>query len=56
MLTNQKRASDPIIDGCEPWCGCWELNSVEKRHRNLVAPHRQGQEGEEEWKVENKAS
>jgi hypothetical protein len=23
----RKRASDPIIDGCEPPCGCWELNS-----------------------------
>jgi hypothetical protein len=23
----QKRASDPIIDGCEAPCGCWELNS-----------------------------
>ena len=23
----QKRASDPGIDGCEPPCGCWELNS-----------------------------
>jgi hypothetical protein len=23
----QKRASDPITDGCEPSCGCWELNS-----------------------------
>ena len=22
-----KRASDPPIDGCEPPCGCWELNS-----------------------------
>jgi hypothetical protein len=20
-------ASDPITDGCEPSCGCWELNS-----------------------------
>jgi hypothetical protein len=20
----QKRASDPITDGCEPPCGCWE--------------------------------
>jgi hypothetical protein len=20
-------ASDPIIDGCEPSCGCWKLNS-----------------------------
>jgi hypothetical protein len=26
-LTHQKRASDPITDGCEPPCGCWELNS-----------------------------
>jgi hypothetical protein len=24
---HQKRASDPITDGCEPPCGCWELNS-----------------------------
>jgi hypothetical protein len=23
----QKRASDPITDGCEPPCGFWELNS-----------------------------
>ena len=23
---SQKRASDPITDGCEPPCGCWELN------------------------------
>jgi len=23
----QKRASDPITDGCEPPCSCWELNS-----------------------------
>ena len=23
----QKRASDPITDGFEPPCGCWELNS-----------------------------
>jgi hypothetical protein len=23
----QKRASDPITDGCEPPCVCWELNS-----------------------------
>jgi hypothetical protein len=20
-------ASDPITDGCEPPCGCWDLNS-----------------------------
>jgi len=23
----KKRASDLITDGCEPPCGCWELNS-----------------------------
>ena len=25
---HQKRASDLIMDGCEPPCGCWDLNSV----------------------------
>ena len=24
---HQKRASDLITDGCEPPCGCWDLNS-----------------------------
>jgi hypothetical protein len=23
----RRRHLDPIIDGCEPPCGCWELNS-----------------------------
>jgi hypothetical protein len=23
----QKRTPDPVTDGCEPPCGCWELNS-----------------------------
>ena len=27
MSKGQKRAPDLIIDGCEPPCGCWELNS-----------------------------
>jgi hypothetical protein len=27
LQTHQKGASDPITDGCEPPCGCWELNS-----------------------------
>jgi hypothetical protein len=22
-----EEASDPVTDGCEPPCGCWELNS-----------------------------
>ena len=27
MPAGQKRASDLITYGCEPPCGCWELNS-----------------------------
>ena len=27
LQTHQERASDPITDGCEPPCGCWELIS-----------------------------
>jgi hypothetical protein len=27
LQTHQKRASDPITDGCEPPCDCWDLNS-----------------------------
>ena len=27
MPEGQKRTPDLITDGCEPPCGCWELNS-----------------------------
>jgi hypothetical protein len=27
LQMHQKRASDPMTDGCEPLCGCWEWNS-----------------------------
>ena len=27
LHTLQKKASNLIIDGCEPPCGCWDLNS-----------------------------
>ena len=27
VQTYKKRALNPITDGCEPPCGCWELNS-----------------------------
>jgi hypothetical protein len=27
LQTLQKRTSDFIRDGCEPPCGCWDLNS-----------------------------
>jgi hypothetical protein len=26
-LQTHQKALDPITDGCEPPCGCWELNS-----------------------------
>ena len=27
LHVHQRRGLDPIPDGCEPPCGCWELNS-----------------------------
>ena len=33
--THQKRASDPITDGCEPPCGRWELNSGPLEEQSL---------------------
>jgi hypothetical protein len=32
----QKRASDPIIDGCEPPCSCWELNSGHLQEQSVL--------------------
>jgi hypothetical protein len=26
-LSTLQAVPDPMIDGCEPPCGCWELNS-----------------------------
>jgi hypothetical protein len=34
--THQKRASDPITDGYEPPCGCWELNSGSLEEQSLL--------------------
>ena len=28
LQTHQKRSSNPVKDGCESPCDCWELNSV----------------------------
>ena len=36
MLACQKRASDPTIDGCEPSCACWELNSGPQEEQPVV--------------------
>ncbi|XP_057616168.1 zinc finger protein 793-like [Chionomys nivalis] len=32
----QKRAPDPITDGCEPPCGCWELNSGPLEEQSML--------------------
>jgi hypothetical protein len=39
LQTYQKRALDPITDGCESPCGCWELNSgpLEEQSVLLIA-------------------
>ena len=36
LLTHQKRASDPVTDGCEPPCGCWELNSSPLEEQSVL--------------------
>jgi hypothetical protein len=40
IFRHQKRASDLITDGCEPPCGCWELNSgpLEVHRVSLCGP------------------
>ena len=32
----RERASDPIIDGCEPPSGCWELNSEPLKEQSVL--------------------
>jgi hypothetical protein len=36
LQTHQKRSSDLITDGCEPPCGCWELNSVPLEEHSVL--------------------
>ena len=33
---HQKRASDLIMDGCEPPCGCWDLNSGPSEEQSML--------------------
>jgi hypothetical protein len=35
---HQKRASDPITGGCEPPCGCWDLNSGLSEEQSVLFP------------------
>ena len=36
LQTPKKRASDLITDGCEPSCGCWELNSEPLEEQSVL--------------------
>jgi hypothetical protein len=36
MPTGQKRAPDLITVGCEPPCGCWELNSGPLQEQSVL--------------------
>ena len=50
MPACQKRALNPIADGCEPHCGCWELSSsgpVEGCQQDLHQSNSQADEGPE---------
>jgi hypothetical protein len=38
LQTQQKRISDLITDGCEPPCGCWELNSGPLEDQSVFLP------------------
>jgi hypothetical protein len=33
---HQKRTSDLIMDGCEPPCGCWDLNSGPSKEQSVL--------------------
>ena len=36
VFRHQKRALDPITDGCESPCGCWELNSEPLEEQSVL--------------------
>jgi hypothetical protein len=38
LQMHQKRASDLIMDGCEPPCGCWDLNSGPLEEQSVLLP------------------
>ena len=42
LQTHQKRASDSITDGCEPLCGCWDLNSGPRTESSAGMSHAGG--------------
>jgi hypothetical protein len=41
LQTQQKRPSDLITSGCEPPCGCWDLNSGPSEEQSVLLPAEQ---------------
>jgi hypothetical protein len=39
LQTHQKRESDLVTDGCEPPCGCWDLNSGPSEEQSGALTH-----------------
>jgi hypothetical protein len=56
LQTHQKRTAYPTTDGCEPPCGCWELNNsgpLEEQSLLLTAePSLQSQTGDLNWEFD----
>ena len=38
LQTLQKRVPDLVMDGCEPPCVCWELNSGPSEEQSMLLP------------------
>ena len=36
LQTLQKKESDLLTDGCEPPCGCWDLNSGPSEEKSVL--------------------
>ena len=36
LQKHQKRVLDPVTDGCEPPCSCWELNSCPLEEQSVL--------------------
>jgi hypothetical protein len=36
VFRHPRRASDLITDGCEPLCGCWDLNSGPSEEQSVL--------------------
>jgi hypothetical protein len=46
----QKRAQDFTLDGCEPPCGCWELNTGPLEEQSVLLAAEPSLQPEKEFK------